>query len=410
MTTPTIGSLPVPVPATAPTGRAATDSGTDADAGTGSGSGEQFAGMVADLVAALLGTAAPAASDLSGEARPSPASDGRGTPEELALAAGVVAPSPLPGAAPTPGAVPASAATPATGSAAAACATSAATTGTADSAATGPAGLDFSGEARLSTASDGRDAPQKLAATATAAEVSEVSEAPEAPAPESRGEAAPFEGRTDARALASDSNPNFSGAGRPSPAGEGRGAPEKSDGVTPAGATPGAAPTSATSAVGPAAAASSATPATPTPPTMAAQLAAPITAVHQGGAEGTHVLSVDITPEELGPVRVELELRDGTVELRLAGQSEAARDALRAALPDLRRALEAAGIGTGSFSLGGDGGSPQPGPGDPQNGHARPAWAGGDGRVPHGTTQNTNAGAPTGTGTPAPAGSLDLQL
>ncbi|GAA0609568.1 hypothetical protein GCM10009547_09580 [Sporichthya brevicatena] len=375
MTIPTLGSLPVPVPAPT-TVRTAADSGTDADAGTGSGSGsgEEFAGMVADLVAALLGTPTP---HLSGEARLSPDPDGRGAPEELALAAGAVPaiPVPAPALTATPGATAASA----------------------------PVEATDPGEARLAAASDGRAAPADMTSAAGPA-------APEAPdAPATRAEAAPPEGPADP-AGGSDAqnpqpNPNFSGAGRPSPAGEGRGAPEKSDGVTPAGAAPAAAPTSATSAVAPAAAPASATPA---PPTLAAQLAAPITAVHQRGAEGTHVLSVDITPEELGPVRVELELRDGTVELRLAGQSEAARDALRAALPDLRRALEAAGIGTGSFSLGGDGGAPQPGPGNPQNGHARPAWAGGDGRVPHDITPNGDAGSPTGA--PASAGSLDLQL
>jgi flagellar hook-length control protein FliK len=135
-------------------------------------------------------------------------------------------------------------------------------------------------------------------------------------------------------------------------------------------------------------------------------------------------MTVDITPDELGPVRVHVELREGNVELRLAGHTEAARDALRAALPELRRALEAAGVGTGSFQIspdstpfqdrsqnpntpqhpqfgtGTDGRNPS---GNPQNGHARPAWAGTDGRVPHQLEQPAPAVA-------GPAGSLDLAL
>jgi flagellar hook-length control protein FliK len=136
-------------------------------------------------------------------------------------------------------------------------------------------------------------------------------------------------------------------------------------------------------------------------------------------------MTVDITPEELGPVRVHVELRDGNVELRLAGHSEAARDALRAALPDLRRALEAAGVGTGAFQIspdsppsqdrpnqnsaqqhllqsGGGDAAPRDG-GHPRDGHARPAWAGPEGRAPH----LSDHAVPARTG---PAGSLDLQL
>ena len=161
---------------------------------------------------------------------------------------------------------------------------------------------------------------------------------------------------------------------------------------------------------------------TPAPPpaATAAQLVAPIAAVRFRGPDGTHSLTVDITPDELGPVRIHVELRDGNVELRLAGHSEAARDALRAALPDLRRALEAAGVGTGSFQIAPDtSGQPrdqqsqpqfgqpqhsQPQHSDnPQNGHARPAWAGPDGRAQH---QPEPEPAPMA----RPVGSLDLQL
>ena len=152
----------------------------------------------------------------------------------------------------------------------------------------------------------------------------------------------------------------------------------------------------------------------PAPAATAAQLVAPITTVHRRGVEGTHTLTVEITPEALGPVRISVELRDGNVELQLAGHSEAARDALRAALPELRRALEAAGVGSGSFQV-----SPEPGGGQPQNnqaqnnqphngghpqnGHARPAWAGPEGRASDPEPAPTPVARTGGS-------SLDLQL
>jgi flagellar hook-length control protein FliK len=123
------------------------------------------------------------------------------------------------------------------------------------------------------------------------------------------------------------------------------------------------------------------------------------------------MLTVEITPDELGPVRISVELREGNVELQLAGHSEAARDALRAALPELRRALEAAGIGTGTFNVAPDSqGQPQNGngqpqtSGNPQNGHARPAWAGLEGRAPHHPEPDPTPVAGSG------GSSLDLQL
>lgn len=162
----------------------------------------------------------------------------------------------------------------------------------------------------------------------------------------------------------------------------------------------------------------------PAPAPTAAQLVEPVAAVHRRGLDGTHTITVDITPDELGPVRVEVQLREGNVELRLSGHSEAARDALRAALPDLRRALEAAGVGTGSFQVSPDTaggqqnasnnqgaqsqfgqsqfGQPQHS-GNPQNGHARPAWAGADGRAP-------DQPEPEPTPAARPVGSLDLAL
>lgn len=161
-------------------------------------------------------------------------------------------------------------------------------------------------------------------------------------------------------------------------------------------------------------------PAAPAPANTAAQLVPEVVAVHRRGVDGTHSLTVDITPEDLGPVRLHVELRDGQVELRLAGATDAAREALRAALPELRRALEAAGVGTGSLAVSpdapsaghsdtrqngaGSGSGPGPGSGD-----ARPSFGGQRDERGHSGREPTPAPRPVSAGrNGGPA--LDLQL
>lgn len=88
-----------------------------------------------------------------------------------------------------------------------------------------------------------------------------------------------------------------------------------------------------------------------TPMAAASQLAPAITTVHRLGVDGTHRLTVDISPDELGPVRVTVALHRGEVSLLLAGSSEVSREALRQALPELRKLLDDAGLRTGSFDV-----------------------------------------------------------
>jgi flagellar hook-length control protein FliK len=71
----------------------------------------------------------------------------------------------------------------------------------------------------------------------------------------------------------------------------------------------------------------------------------------RGGPDGVHQLTVQLNPVELGPVSIVAELRDGDIHLRLAGATEAAREALRAALPDLRRELADAGLNAGTLDV-----------------------------------------------------------
>jgi flagellar hook-length control protein FliK len=120
---------------------------------------------------------------------------------------------------------------------------------------------------------------------------------------------------------------------------------------------PVAAPGAATGPAAPVPAALGATPTTApaaapaTPGGTAAQLAPAVFAVHRRGVDGEHHLTLDITPEYLGPVRMTVSLRDGQVHMLLAGSSELSREALRAALPELRKLVEGAGIVAGAFDV-----------------------------------------------------------
>jgi flagellar hook-length control protein FliK len=65
---------------------------------------------------------------------------------------------------------------------------------------------------------------------------------------------------------------------------------------------------------------------------------------------------VHLHPADLGPVSLVAEIRGGTVSLQLSGSTEAGRETLRAALPDLRRELIESGFGKCDVDLRQDGG------------------------------------------------------
>jgi flagellar hook-length control protein FliK len=71
---------------------------------------------------------------------------------------------------------------------------------------------------------------------------------------------------------------------------------------------------------------------------------------------GEHVLSLSVTPETFGPVRVVAHITPEGVSVQLFGASEASREALRVALVDLRRDLAATGLGA-SLDVGADSGA-----------------------------------------------------
>ncbi len=79
------------------------------------------------------------------------------------------------------------------------------------------------------------------------------------------------------------------------------------------------------------------------PVPLAQQLARPVFTLAQAGP-GDHVVTVQVTPDALGPVTVRAHVTAHGMHVELFAASDAGRDAVRQVLPDLRR--DAAGSGT----------------------------------------------------------------
>jgi flagellar hook-length control protein FliK len=83
-------------------------------------------------------------------------------------------------------------------------------------------------------------------------------------------------------------------------------------------------------------------PALPSAP-LAGQLTAPLSSL--GSARpGEHLMTVRVTPEDLGPVTVRAHISATEVRIDLVSPTDAGREALRAALSDLKRDLAATGL------------------------------------------------------------------
>ena len=82
-------------------------------------------------------------------------------------------------------------------------------------------------------------------------------------------------------------------------------------------------------------------PSTPAPLTQ--QLARPLFSLAAAGP-GTHVVTVTVSPEALGPVTVRAHVAGQGMHVEMFAPSDAAREAVRAILPDLRRDLGGAGL------------------------------------------------------------------
>ena len=129
----------------------------------------------------------------------------------------------------------------------------------------------------------------------------------------------------------------------------------------------------ASTAVGPVA-----TVAAPSPPapTLHAQVSGPVFGL-VGAGDGDHVLTLSVTPDNLGPVTVRAHISGGELRIELFAPHDAGREALRALAAELRRDL--AGIApSASLSVSdakeapaqGAPGGGGPGPGGPGDGRA----------------------------------------
>lgn len=84
---------------------------------------------------------------------------------------------------------------------------------------------------------------------------------------------------------------------------------------------------------------------------MAAQLARPLFTLATE-APGEHVMTMKVSPEDLGPVTVRAHISSDGVRLELFAAGDAGRDAVRTALPELRRELAQQGL-TATLDLSG---------------------------------------------------------
>jgi flagellar hook-length control protein FliK len=124
---------------------------------------------------------------------------------------------------------------------------------------------------------------------------------------------------------------------------------------------------------------------------VAAQLTAPIASLRAAG-DGEHVMVVRVSPDSIGPVRVRAHIGAEGVRIELLGATDAAREALKVALPDLRRDLIVAGLPADlSLSTG------------RQSTGTETGWGGGAAGDPRGQGDRATTGAPGGRAVPGGA-------
>jgi flagellar hook-length control protein FliK len=76
---------------------------------------------------------------------------------------------------------------------------------------------------------------------------------------------------------------------------------------------------------------------------LAGQLSGPLFSL-AGGKPGEHTMTINVTPDNLGPVTVRAHISAGDVRLELFAPNDAGREALRSILPDLKRDLAGTGL------------------------------------------------------------------
>ena len=80
-------------------------------------------------------------------------------------------------------------------------------------------------------------------------------------------------------------------------------------------------------------------------PTLGAQVSGPIFSLAFAG-RGEHVITIAVTPDNLGPVTVRAHVGGDGIRMELFAPTDGGRDVLRAILSDLRRDLAGASSGT----------------------------------------------------------------
>jgi flagellar hook-length control protein FliK len=139
----------------------------------------------------------------------------------------------------------------------------------------------------------------------------------------------------------------------------------------------------------------------PAPPAIPEQIVSAVVPLH-GRGDGRHEMTLELRPEELGTIRVDVSVEHQTVHLTLHAAEPATGRLLSAALADLRSALADAGLQAGHVAVSPDGGS---GPGRRSRPQTEPAP-----HLPGKTTPTTAVPATTPVLRPATAGRLDLLL
>jgi hypothetical protein len=132
------------------------------------------------------------------------------------------------------------------------------------------------------------------------------------------------------------------------------------------------------------------------------QIVSAVVPLH-GRGDGRHEVTLELRPEELGTIRVEVSVEHQTVHLTLHAAEPATSRLLSVALPELRSALADAGLTAGQVGVGPDGGG--------SAGARRPATDRDEaGRPTRGAGQPDDEPALVRTIRPAAAGRLDLFL
>jgi flagellar hook-length control protein FliK len=92
------------------------------------------------------------------------------------------------------------------------------------------------------------------------------------------------------------------------------------------------------------------------PPAVPEQIVSAVVPLH-GRGDGRHEVTLELRPEDLGTIRVEVSVEHQTVHLTIHAAEPATGRLLSAAMADLRSALADAGLHPGHVAVSSDGGS-----------------------------------------------------